>query len=58
MILKKLQLTNFRCFKELSVELHPRLNVFVGNNGKGKTAILDGIAVGLGAVLNKCSLAR
>jgi predicted ATP-binding protein involved in virulence len=51
MILKKLQLTNFRCFKELSVELHPRLNVFVGNNGKGKTAILDGIAVGLGAVL-------
>ncbi len=51
MILKKLQLINFRCFKELSVNLHPRLNVFVGNNGKGKTAILDGIAVGLGAVL-------
>ena len=51
MILKKLQLTNFRCFKKLTVDLHPRLNVFVGNNGKGKTAILDGIAVGLGAVL-------
>ncbi len=51
MILKKLQLKNFRCFKELSVDLHPRLNVFVANNGKGKTAILDAIAVGLGAVL-------
>jgi predicted ATP-binding protein involved in virulence len=51
MILKKIQLTNFRCFKQISVELHPRLNVFVGENGQGKTAILDGIAVGLGAVL-------
>ncbi len=51
MILKKIQLTNFRCFKQISVDLHPHLNVFVGENGQGKTAILDGIAVGLGAVL-------
>jgi len=52
MILKNIQLTNFRCFKQISVDLHPRLNVFVGENGQGKTAILDGIAVGLGAVLS------
>jgi predicted ATP-binding protein involved in virulence len=51
MIFKKIQLTHFRCFKAVSVELHPRLNVFVGNNGQGKTAFLDAIAVGLGAVL-------
>jgi len=47
MILKTVSVTNFRCFKEISVELHPRLNVFVGNNGNGKTAILDVVAIGL-----------
>jgi predicted ATP-binding protein involved in virulence len=58
MILKKVQLTNFRCFKEISVELHPRLNVFVGNNGNGKTAILDAIAVGLSRVITPLSKFR
>ncbi len=26
MILKNIKLTNFRCFNELFIELHPRLN--------------------------------
>jgi predicted ATP-binding protein involved in virulence len=51
MILKKVQLTNFRCFNNICVELHPRLNVFVGKNGQGKTALLEGIAVGLTELL-------
>jgi len=53
MILKHLKLTNFRCFNELSIALHPRLNVFVGKNGQGKTAILDSIAKGLGKILTQ-----
>lgn len=44
MRLKTITLNNFRCFKKLEVDLHPRLTVFVGGNGEGKTALLDGIA--------------
>lgn len=44
MRLKTITLNNFRCFKTLEVGLHPRLTVFVGENGAGKTALLDGIA--------------
>ena len=44
MRLKSITLKNFRCFEHLEVELHPRLTVFVGENGAGKTALLDGIA--------------
>jgi predicted ATP-binding protein involved in virulence len=58
MILKKVSVTNFRCFKEISVELHPHLNVFVGNNGNGKTAILDAVAIGLSRVITLLSKFR
>jgi len=51
MILKQVHLTHFRCFHYLSVELHPRLNVFVGKNGQGKTAFLEGIVIGLREIL-------
>lgn len=44
MRLKSITLKNFRCFEHLEVDLHPRLTVFVGENGAGKTALLDGIA--------------
>jgi len=45
--LTKLEITNFRCFESLTVPLHPEVNVFVGTNGSGKTAILDAIAIAL-----------
>jgi predicted ATP-binding protein involved in virulence len=44
---EKLQLTNFRCFRDVALELHPRLTVIVADNGMGKTALLDAIAVGM-----------
>lgn len=43
MFLKQVQLENYRCFKSATIELHRRLNVFVGTNGAGKTAVLDAI---------------
>ena len=51
MKLSKLRLENFRCFADLELELHPQLTVLVAENGQGKTAILDGIATGLGTFL-------
>ena len=58
MRLKKITLNNFRCFRNLEVDLHPRLTVLVGDNGAGKTAILDGIAAGLSPILRHLSSAN
>ncbi len=43
MYLQTLQLTNFKNYESLNLELSPGLNGFVGNNGCGKTNILDAI---------------
>ena len=58
MHLKSVTLTNFRCFDSLTVDLHPRLTVFVAENAGGKTTILDGIAVGLTPILTQFSSAN
>ncbi len=46
--LERLELTNFRCFAECAIDLHPELTVLVADNGKGKTALLDAIGIALG----------
>ena len=45
MKLAKLEITDFRCFEKLRIEFPQDLAVLVGNNGAGKTAILEGIAL-------------
>ncbi|MFN6556470.1 AAA family ATPase [Enterococcus faecalis] len=56
MYLKKITLKNFRKFggdaskNDLEVNLHPGLNVIVGENDSGKTAIIDAIKLLLGTV--------
>ncbi|AQZ13721.1 SMC6 (YLR383W) [Zygosaccharomyces parabailii] len=47
--IKKITLWNFMCHEHFELELGPRLNFIVGNNGSGKSAILTAITVGLGA---------
>jgi DNA replication and repair protein RecF len=43
MHLEKLNLTNFKNYEQAGIEFSPRINCFVGNNGVGKTNILDAI---------------
>jgi DNA replication and repair protein RecF len=43
MYLKKLTLTNFKNYELEELEFSPKINCFVGNNGVGKTNILDAI---------------
>lgn len=43
MYLKKLTLTNFKNYESVELDLSPRINCFTGNNGVGKTNILDAI---------------
>lgn len=40
---KRVLLTDFRKFKRLSVKLDKNLTVFIGDNGSGKTTIIDAI---------------
>lgn len=58
MHLRKIILNNFRCFEHLEISLHPRLTVIVADNGGGKTAVLDGIALGLAPILRYLSSAN
>ena len=43
MFLNKIILTNFKNYDQTELEFSPRINCFVGNNGVGKTNILDAI---------------
>lgn len=43
MIIKKLSLYNFKNHSEKKFEFSPQINCFVGNNGVGKTNILDAL---------------
>lgn len=43
MFLRKLNLVNFKNYEQLDLELSGKINCFVGDNGTGKTNLLDAI---------------
>lgn len=43
MILKRLEILNYKNIRDASVEFSPNVNCFVGQNGQGKTNLLDAI---------------
>src|SRR5579862_3292791 len=51
MRIDSLTVRNFRCFAEQTFDLHPRFNVLIGDNGSGKTAILEALAIASGSWL-------
>lgn len=44
-IVKSLSINNLRNLKTVDVEPHPRLNFFIGENGAGKTSVLEALVV-------------
>lgn len=47
--IEKMHLRNFMCHANLEMEFNQKINLLVGNNGSGKSAIITALAIGLGA---------
>ncbi|EKM15321.1 recF/RecN/SMC N terminal domain protein [Vibrio harveyi] len=47
MKLNTLSVKNFRCYKEKTFQFNPQVNLIVGQNATGKTAVLDAVAVAI-----------
>ena len=47
MHIQQVKVKSFRCFEDLTIDLNPDINIFVGNNGSGKSAVLDAIAAAM-----------
>lgn len=48
-VISKLELVNFMCHDKFELDLGPQINFIIGRNGSGKSAVLTGISVALGA---------
>lgn len=53
MQIKEIEISNFRGIKYQHIELLPKINVFVGINGAGKSTILDSISIMLSWLINR-----
>ncbi|MCP4698644.1 MAG: AAA family ATPase [Gammaproteobacteria bacterium] len=50
MRINELRLTNFRCFDKKDIRFTPGFNLFIGDNATGKTAVLEALRIGAGAI--------
>ncbi|TYQ30516.1 AAA family ATPase [Pseudanabaena sp. UWO310] len=53
MKIRQLELKNFRCFDQKTFEFSDQFNVFIGDNGKGKTTSVEALALIIGAFASK-----
>ncbi|MBR4909633.1 MAG: AAA family ATPase [Acidaminococcaceae bacterium] len=51
MYVSKIRMQNFRCYTDFTMNFSPGVTVIVAENGKGKTAILDGLAINMAPYL-------
>ena len=51
MILKKLHISNFKMFEKITLEFKPGFNLLLGDNGVGKTTVLEAATVAVSGFL-------
>lgn len=51
MRIKKIYLENFKMFKEKEIEFEGNFSLIIGDNGTGKSSILEGLSIALGGFL-------
>ncbi|WP_262189431.1 AAA family ATPase [Serratia grimesii] len=47
MKINTLSVKNFRCYRERAFQFHPNVNLIVGQNATGKTALLDAVSIAI-----------
>lgn len=52
MIFKEVQIQNYKAIKDMQLQFFPGVNLLIGDNGVGKTPVLDALAVALGGFLD------
>ncbi|WP_281883488.1 AAA family ATPase [Paenibacillus sp. YYML68] len=52
MIIHELKMENFHGFEKREITFSNQFTVLIGDNGTGKTAVLDGLAIALGSLLS------
>lgn len=52
MYLKEVSIRNFKAIDNIELDFQPGVNLLIGDNGVGKTSILEAITVGLGGYLS------
>ncbi len=58
MRIERIKIKNFKGFSNEEFELNSRFTVFIGDNAKGKTSILDALAVAVGSYLRGIDVAK
>jgi predicted ATP-binding protein involved in virulence len=56
--IERIKIKNFKGFSNEEFELNSRFTVFIGDNAKGKTSILDALAVAVGSYLRGIDVAK
>ena len=51
MYLEKLEISNYKMFDNIKLELEPGFNIILGDNGVGKTTILEAASVAISGFL-------
>jgi len=52
MRIDRIEIKNYRLFKDISVDLDPHVNMIIGNNGSGKSSLLNALLVGASSFLS------
>ena len=55
MYIEKVEIKNLKAVDDMEIEFRPGVNLLIGDNGVGKTSILEAITVGLGGFLTGIS---
>jgi len=58
MKIEKIIIKNFKGFEDETFTLNERMTVFIGENAKGKTSVLDALAIAVGSFLRGIDVAR
>jgi predicted ATP-binding protein involved in virulence len=53
MIIEKVNIRNFRCFKEYELSFAPQITVLIGKNGTGKTNLIAALKKGMSFIFSK-----